>query len=350
LTLSVTPAAGSSEERNAEYEQILQRVRALPGVNAAGAIDSLFELGTLNNLGLRMLEGRTPEPREQWTPLAWNVVRGNYMQAMSAPLVAGRYFSEQDGPTSPLVAIVDESMAHRYWPNENAIGKRFKGQDPRGPNDNWIEVVGVVRDMRRNGLERNPIPHVYLWHQQTDEAENTAEFVVRTAGEPRALTASLRAAVRTADPSAVVSAVEPLEQRLSSQLSMRRFQVWLLSVFSWLALVLAGVGIFGVMAFSVVQRTSEIGIRVALGAQREAVMWVMVGKGGALALGGVGIGVLVALALTRWIRSLLFEVTATDPVTFAGTAALLCVVALIGSYVPARRAMRVDPMVALRQE
>jgi predicted permease len=350
LTLRVTPMPGLSTELNGAYERILQRIEALPGVEAAGAIDNLFQLGNLGNLGLRVVEGRAPETSDQWKPLTWNVIRGNYMQAMSAPLIAGRYFSRQDGPTAPLVAIIDQSMARRYWPTESAIGKRFKGQDPRGRNDAWIEVVGVVHDMRRNGLERNPIPHVYLWNQQTDEVEKTAEFVVKTSGDPRALAGSLRATVRGAAPAAVLSSVEPLEQRLSSQLSMRRFQTWLLGVFSWLAMVLAGVGIFGVMAYSVVQRTPEIGIRVALGAQRQAVMWLILVRGGGLALIGVGIGALVALALMRWMQSLLFGVTATDPMTFVATAGLLCVVGLMACYVPARRAMRVDPMVALRHE
>jgi putative ABC transport system permease protein len=269
---------------------------------------------------------------------------------MSVPLVAGRYFSEQDGPNVPLVAIIDQSMARRYWPNEDPIGKRFRGQDPRGGNDDWIEVVGEVRDMRRNGLERSPIAHVYLWYRQTDEAEKAAEFVVKVGGEPLGLTTSLRAVVRDTDPAAILSPIQTLTQRLFRQLAARRFQTWLLGVFSWLALLLAGIGIFGVLGYSVVQRTREIGIRIAVGAQRWSVMWLIVGNGGLLALMGVAIGTLTALALTRLMKSLLFGVSATDPLTFGGTAALLCAAALVACYLPARRAMRVDPMVALRHE
>lgn len=155
LTMNISVPGAAPERANNVYNTVLERVRALPGTQAAGAVDSLFDLGQISNLGLRSIEGRAPEAKEHWTPLRWTAVRGDYFQAMGVQLLRGRYFSELDGPDSPLVTIVDGSMARRYWPNEDAIGKRFKGQDPRGKSDDWLTVVGIVRDMRRSGLERN---------------------------------------------------------------------------------------------------------------------------------------------------------------------------------------------------
>jgi predicted permease len=161
LTMNISVPGATPERSTDVYSKVLERVGALPGIQAVGAVDSLFDLGKINNLGLRNIEGHTPEPTEQWTPLRWAAVRGDYFQAMGVQLLRGRYFTAHDGPNSPLVAIIDESMARRYWPNEGAIGKRFKGQDPRGKSDDWLTVVGIIRDMRRSGLERGPIPHVY---------------------------------------------------------------------------------------------------------------------------------------------------------------------------------------------
>jgi len=350
LTIRIAAPSGSSAaSTSALYDRALERARSLPGVEAAGAIDGLFELDALRNLGLRAMSDRAPEPRETWTPLVWQSIRGDYFQAMGTPLLEGRYFSQQDGPNTPLIAIIDERMARRYWPGEDPIGKRIKGQDRRGRDDDWVTIVGVVADTRRNGLDRQPIPHVYEWYLQENFA-STPDLVVGASGDPRALAGPLRQAIREQDSAAIVSAVTTVEQQLSSQLTPRRFQMSLLTLFSLIALVLACAGIYGVMHYWVAQRTREIGIRMAIGAERRSVLGLVIKEGAKLSLAGIIAGLGSALILTRLIRSLLFGVSPTDPLTFAAISGFLCVVALLACYIPARRATRVDPMTALRCE
>jgi hypothetical protein len=207
LTMNVTLPAASTESRNDFYNAALERAKALPGVKSAGEVDALFELQGVSNLGLRAIEGRVPEPRGTWTPLSWVAVRGDYFQAMGTPLSRGRYFGPEDGPHSSLVAIVDESMAKRYWANEDPIGKRFKGQDPRGQNDDWLTVVGIVRDMHRSGLERSPIPHVFEPSTQAIDGDRTPYLIVRTSGDPQTLAGELRTTVRALSSTAIISGV-----------------------------------------------------------------------------------------------------------------------------------------------
>ncbi len=350
LTMNVS-LPGASPERTADvYSAVLERVRALPGVQAAGAVDSLFDLGRISNLGLRSVEGRIPEPPQRWTPLRWAAVRGDYFQAMGVQLLEGRYFTSQDGPNSPLVAMIDQSMARRYWPDEDAIGKRFKGQDPRGKSDDWLTVMGIIRDMRRSGRERAPIPHVYEPYTQAIDGYRTSDLVVRVTGPPGTLAKPFRALVRELDPSAILSSVTTMEQQLSEQLSLRRFQATLLAVFSVVALLLAGVGIYGLLHYSVAQRTHEIGIRMALGADPHHVVWLLIREGAKLAVAGLAIGVMAATAVTRLMQRLFFGVGATDPATFVSVAMVLMTVALLACYIPARRAASVDPTEALRYE
>jgi Acidobacterial duplicated orphan permease len=350
LTMNIALPSGTPGSRNALYDAVLGRVCALPGVQAAGEVDALFELGGVSNLGLRAIEGRPPETKNQWTALSWASIRGEYFQAMGTPLLRGRYFTPQDGPNSPLVAIIDESMARRYWPGQDPIGKRFKGQDPRGHNDDWLTVVGIVRNMRRGGLENNPTPHVFEPYRQALDGDRTGDLVVRTMGNSHTAAAALREAVRELSGTAILSNVSTMEEQLADQLSPRRFQTSLLGLFSGTAMVLAAVGIFGVMHYTVAQRTHEIGIRAALGAQPQDVLRLVLAQATKLALWGIGIGIVTALALTRFMASLLFGVGPTDAVTFVAVPVLLALVALFASYIPARRAMRVDPMVALRYE
>jgi predicted permease len=351
LTMQMTPPAGPAATRTALYDEAIERARALPGVQAAGAIDDLFELGRIDNNGLRSIEGRAAEPREAWTsPVIWDTVRGDFFQAMGAPLLRGRYFSESDAPNAPLVVIIDEAMARRYWPSEDPIGQRIKGQDRRGHHDDWLTVIGVVGDMRRSGLERQPIPHVYEWYSQVTVGDgSTPDLVIRTVN-PQGVAASLRSVIRGLSHTAILSGVTTLEQQLSSQLSPRRFETSLLGVFAGIALVLASVGIYGLVHYSVLQRTHEIGIRMALGAQKSDVFRLMVGQGLTLAGAGIGIGLVGAAGLTRLLSGLLYGVKPMDPVTFVAAPAVLIAVALLACYIPARRAAKVDPMAALRDE
>jgi len=347
VTMNILP--GNTREGTGDlYGALLERLRAFPGIQFAGAIDSLFDLGEISNLGLRMIEGREPEPRERWTPMRWSVVRGEYFQAMGVQLVRGRYFSAQDRANSPLVAIIDERMAQRYWPGEDAIGKRFKGQDTRGNNDEWLTIVGIVRNMRRSGLEREPIPHIF--QPSTQAGGSTADVIIRVVGSPVSTAHALRAVVREVDENAVVSSVTTMEEQLSEQLSPRRFQTSLLSLFSVIALLLAGAGIYGVLHYSVTRRTQEIGIRMALGAHPHDVVKLVMEDGATFAIAGLVTGALGGAGLARVIRSLLFEVPPSDPVTFAGVAILLVGILFLACYSPARRAVRVAPMVALRSE
>jgi predicted permease len=350
LTANISLPGATPERMNGLYATVLERVRALPGVQAVGAVDSVLDLGKVSNLGLRSIEGHTPEPQERWTPLRWTTVRGDYFQAMGAQLLRGRYFSALDGPASPLVAIVDESMARRYWPGEDAIGRRFKGQDPRGQNDDWLTVVGVVRDMRRGGLDKDPIPHVYQPNTQAIDGYRTADLTVRVAGSSARLAPPLRAMVRGINSSAILSPVTTLESELSDQLAPRRFPTTVLGLFAFVALLLAGVDIYGVLQYSVTRRTREIGIRMALGARPRELLELVLRDGAKLAVIGLMLGFVAASVITQFVKSLLFGVPATDPLTFAGVALLLMAVALLACYLPARRAARLDPIVALRYE
>ena len=353
LTMRITLPAGTSPARRVALDDLaLERIRSIPGVQAAGAINGLLTRNPSSSnpsgFGLRSVEGKAREPEARWTPLDWTTIRGDYIQAMGSQLLRGRFFSGLDGVGTSLVAIVDESMARRFWPGEDSIGKRFKGFDARGRNDEWLSVIGVVRDMRRNGLERRPTGHIYQWYKQSGDA--TPDLVVRTSGDPKSLAATLRQVVRNLDGTAILSPVTTLEQQLAEQLSPRRFQTGLLGLFSLIALVLASVGIYGVMHYSVTQRTHEIGIRMALGAQPGDVLRMVIRQGLTLALAGLAVGLAGAGWLTRILANLLYGVTPADPPTFLAVSFLLTGVAALASAIPAWRAAKVDPLLALRHD
>jgi putative ABC transport system permease protein len=313
-------------------------------VEYAGGIRNLFELGRPPDNSLRAVEGRPAQPHDSGA-LTWTTVSGEYFRAMGVPLLAGRYFSEHDTVNSPLVAIIDEAMARRYWPRENAVGKRFKGQDARGSNDDWLTVIGVVANVRRQGLEQEPTPHVYEWHKQ---AGPVGSFVVRTRANPAALANSIRAAVRQIEPHAVVNDVMPIRKHIESQTAARRFQTWLLGLFAGLAMILSTVGIYGVMSYATARRTHEIGVRIAVGATQKSILTMVLRSGLVLALCGLGAGFAAAMAVTRILSGLLYGVTATDPLTFVAAALALFLVGATATLVPAWRATRVDPLVTLR--
>jgi putative ABC transport system permease protein len=239
-------------------------------------------------------------------------------------------------------------MARRYWPGTDPVGPRIKGQDKRGASDDWITVIGVVGDMRRHGLEQRPTAHVFAWYLQSGDFPQ--DLVIRTTGDPAAMAATVRSVARSADPSAIISQITTVQQELASQLAPRRFQTWLLGLFSALALLLASIGIYGVMHYAVTRRTHEIGIRMALGAQSGDVLRLVVRQGMFLAGGGIAIGLAAAGLMTRLMTNLLFGVRPDDPFTFGFVCALLVTVAAVASFLPARRAACTDPVHALRHD
>ena len=344
LTMQI--ALPDAARRAAFYAAALDRVRAVPGVQAAGAVDRVFELGST---GPAAAAG-PPKPvgGDLRVHAIWKSISGDYAQAMGLRLLRGRYFSSGDGPESPLVAIIDEGMARRYWPGDDPIGKRFKGRDPRGKDDDWLTVVGVVRDLRSHGLEMLPSPHVYQPVAQSDLA--LSELVVRVSGDPAALAATVRIIVRALDRTAVVSGVTTLEQQFSDQIAPRRFQTSLLTLFSLIALVLGSVGIYGVMQQTVAQRTREIGVRMALGARAADVLGTVLRQGLSLALIGIAIGLGAAYWITRLLESIRFGIAPTDRATYAAAAVTLVIVAAAAIAIPGWRAARIDPLGALRQE
>jgi putative ABC transport system permease protein len=292
--------------------------------------------------GLRAVEGHPLESREQWTPMAWTTISGDYFQTLGIPLLRGRFFNEGDTRNTTPVAVINETMARRYWPGEDPIGKGIKGFDARGRNDEWVRVIGVVKDMHSSGLEHSPIAQIYEAQAQSlDGTENLVVYSDASVGD-------LRDTIGSLDHSAVLTDVTTLEDRLEEQTAPRRFQTLLLSLFAALALGFAAAGIFAMMHYTVAQCTKEIGIRMAIGASRANVVQMILREGFFLAGMGIGIGLAASLALSRSIRSLLFEVAPGDPFTLIMVSLLLAGIALCACYIPARRATRIDPMAALR--
>jgi len=325
------------------YQQLLERVSALPGVQSAGAVSSLPMGGFNSDTGI-VIEGRpAPPPNQQ--PGAWfSSVSLDYFRTMSTPLRAGRWFTERDNAQSPKVIIVNETFVRRYYPNENPIGKRIGDGRP----DGWREIVGVVGDVKHFGLNEESRPSMFFPDQQAGSPRMV--LVMRTSNDPLSLTAAVRGAVASLDTNLALATIKTMEQVTAESIATPRFTLLIFGLFSTLALLLAAAGIYGVMSYSVTERTHEIGIRMALGASVRDVLQLIIGQGLKLTLLGTIIGLLAAWGLTRWMKSLLFDVSATDPITFIVVAILLGFVAFLACYLPARRATKVDPMIALRCE
>ncbi|MBI3426659.1 MAG: ABC transporter permease [Acidobacteria bacterium] len=344
--------------REAFYRQLTERLKTVPGVTAASAINHLPLAGDTWGTNV-VFENQPLPPPGQEAGATFRVCRPDYFSTMGVPLRAGREFTERDAPDAPRVVIVNETLAKRYWPSEEALGKRLTLDDPRDRTQpvQWLTVVGVVKDVKQGSWTAAPENEIYLPFQQdpifyagTAGHMTAMTLVVRTTVAPQTLAPAVQEAVRALDRNLPVSASVSMEQVVADTLWQPRFNLQLIGLFAALALVLAAVGLYGVMSYSVTQRTHEVGLRMALGAGQRDVIKLMVGQGMKLALLGVGLGLLVALALTRLMTKLLFGVSATDPLTFAGIALLLTLVALLACYIPARRAAKVDPMIALRCE
>ncbi|HEV2129635.1 MAG TPA: ABC transporter permease, partial [Longimicrobiaceae bacterium] len=333
--------------RAALIGQLLERVKALPGVTSAGAVAYLPMSGSSMTLTFE-IEGREPAQPGEGPVAETRPATPEYFRAMGIPLLRGRGFSEQDRAGAPQVVVISQETARRFFPGEDPIGQRLTLSWTRDSVPVGGEIVGVVGDVRHYGMEREVDPTVYVPHAQT--SVNAMSLVVRTSVPPMSLVPAVKREVEALDPNLPLQQVRPLEELVSESVSQPRFYMLLLSIFAGVALLLASIGIFGVISYSVTRRTREIGVRIALGADPKRVVQLVVGGAIGLAALGVGLGLLGALAGTRLLSGLLFGVEPTDPVTFAVVSTLLMGVAVLASYLPARRATRVDPMVALRAE
>jgi putative ABC transport system permease protein len=332
------------EKRTAFFDTLLTKLEALPQVRAAGMTQTLPMRG--DYMLSFEIQGR-PDPPPNAEPSAnYRVVSPNYFSALGVPLKRGRWFTARDNMAkAPLVAVVDEAFVARHFPDEDPIGR---GLDIGNGSDGYFEIVGVVGDVRSDALDVTPKPTMYAPFGQ--DAFGTMWILASTDGDPTALTSLARQTLREIDPTLPAYSIAPLATAVSDSVAQRRFSMLLLAAFAGVALFLAAVGIYGVVAYGVTQRTQEIGVRMAIGAERRDVLALVIGGGLKLALLGIAIGLAGALALSRLIETMLFDVRPFDPPSYAATAALLLVIAAFACYMPARRAMKIDPIIAIRQE
>ena len=344
MNITAPPTFSVPAQRTDLYHRVLEQIQAVPGVESAGIIDDLL----------------TGNPREQALTVERDAgtvferlvftrdeVSADFFRTLGTPLLRGRIFSIGDRPEAPRVAIINDALARRSWPGQDPVGRRFKF-GPRDSDGPWFTVVGVVANMRRQGLEREALPQMFVSLAQNPASRNVDLFIRTSSDDPLAMAGALRAAVGRVEKNAAISGVAPLEQQLGTYLTQRRFQTSLLTGFSVVALLMAAVGIYGLIQYSVATRTQEIGLRMALGAQARDIFRMIIGEGLTLSLTGLALGLVGAWWLGRAGSSLLFGVTASDPLTFTTVSLLLTAVAIAACYFPARRAMKVDPIVALR--
>ncbi|HEY3130445.1 MAG TPA: ABC transporter permease [Acidobacteriota bacterium] len=361
LTMRISlpqPKYSKSEQISNFFRQLMDRVLKLPGVNSTGAVSALPLTGQgssgTTTVDSRTITGPNASPEADWRP-----VTPGYFQAMGIALVRGRFFDEHDTELSEPVAIIDESMARAYWPDDDPIGRRLKRGGRQSTNP-WMKIVGVVRHVRYRTLEARS--RVQLYWPQTQNPWPAMSLAIRTSAspagdtrnrgvvDPASLAAAIRQEVAALDKDQPVYRIRTMEQILSDSIARRRLLMVLLGIFAGTALLLAAVGIYGVMSYAVTQRSHEIGIRMALGAQRRQVLWLVLGQSLGLIGAGMLAGMLGSLLLSRIITTLLFNVPEKDPSTFAAVALMLTAVALLASYIPARRATLLDPMRVLREE
>ena len=345
MDLSLPRARYSRAGQAAAFQQqLLEKLRALPGVNAVGVVDYL-PLSGRNTCDGFTIEGRPPLPPGEFPCSEMRSSSTDYLRTLDIPLIRGRQFTDQDREGTPLVVLINESMARRFFPHEDPIGKRVNLEYP---NQVWREVVGIVRDVKHFGLASEAQPEIY--RPQAQAPTLSMSVLVRSASDPASLAALLRKEVRALDKDLPVYNLREMRDLVKNSVAQPRFRTFLLGIFAAVALLLASVGIYGVMSYAVNQSTRELGIRLALGAQRRDIFGLVMGQGLILAAIGIVIGLAASVALTRFLSSLLFGVSPTDLFTFAGISILLAAIALLACYLPARRATRVDPMVALRYE
>jgi putative ABC transport system permease protein len=328
------------------YERALEQIKALPGVEAAAGTFRVPFVGFAT--AIFTVEGQ-PVPFGQEPNADYRAISVDYFRTMGMRLRAGREFNERDTAESSDAVIINEELAQRFWPGVDPIGKRLQIATERA---RWREIVGVVASAKLSGLEARTDPAIYVPFRQNSWANalRLSSMVVRTEGDPSNMISAIRQALRAIDPALPITQIRTMEEIIAGSLAQRRFNTSLLAVFALVAGLLAVVGIYGVMSYTVTQRTHEVGIRMALGAQRSDILKMVTGSGAKLALLGITVGLGTAIIATRLLSSLLFGVSATDPLTFVVIALLLAAVTLLASYIPARRAAGTDPMTALRYD
>lgn len=346
LRIEVSAPATLSDpaQRSEVYRRVLEEIQAVPGVERAGIIGDLF-IG--NSREQVVTVERSDNTVTERLRFARDEVSADFFTAMGTRLLRGRFFAIGDGADAPPVAIINDAMARRSWPGQDPVGRRLQ-VGPRNADGAWYTVVGVVADMRRQGLERDAFPQMFVPLAQSHPPRNVDVFVRTASDDPLTMAGALRAAVRRVEKNAPIAGVMPLEDQLGAYLAQRRFQTSILIGFSVVALLMAAAGIYGLIQYSIATRTQEIGLRMAIGAQAGDIFRMVIGEGLALSLTGLALGLLGAWWLGHASSSLLFGVTASDPLTFATVSLLLTAVATAACYFPARRAMKVDPLVALR--
>jgi putative ABC transport system permease protein len=349
IPLSQT-AYSKPEQRYQFFDRLVERAKVLPGVRSAGAASFLPVSGGGSIIHFN-ITGHPPKTPHDYVAAGYRTVTPNYLETLGVPLLQGRLLTPRDNEKAPAVVVINATMAKTHFAGENPLGKRIQLGAMPDKDVPTMEIVGVVGDVRP-GLGVDPQTEMYLPYRQADLVLPVFQLslVLRTAADPQLQTSALRSALAEIDPNQPLVNVRTMEDNIATTVAQPRFRTWLIGIFAAVALALAAVGVYGVMSYTVMQRTSEIGIRVTLGAQPEDVFKIVVGEGLRLALAGVGVGIVAALAMTRVLQSFLFGTSAYDPLTFFAVAMLLTIVAVAASFFPARRATLVDPMVALRYE
>lgn len=351
LTAKIAPSTKKYPDPRSRamfYTNVLEHLRSIPGVESAGMVMNLPLTGSSMNRGFRV-EGR-PEPKpDENIAMDYQIISPDYFSTLQIPIQQGRGLTAADTENSERVIVINQAMARRYWPDEDPVGKRMAiGESSK--ETSWRTIIGVVGDVRHASLSEPAVPTAFISYRQDLESWPRMGFTIKAKNDAASLTSAVRRELAAIDPAQPVYAVEPLENLLRTSVAQRRFIMMLLASLAAIALALAVIGVYGVISFSVSERTQEIGIRMALGARAADVLRMVLGQGMRVTVIGIVLGLGAAVALTRLLSGLLFEVSATDPRTFVIVAGLLAVVALIACYIPARRATKVDPLVALRYE